>query len=261
MLVVISPAKNLDFSEAPAALDLTAPVFRDEANALAAEMRKLPVSRIKAMMALSDRLADLNWQRFQAWSDDPAKGTVKQAALAFAGDTYRGLQFASLSPDAVDRAQDHLRILSGLYGLLRPLDAIQPYRLEMGRKVHTARGGTLYDWWGDTIARALEAQAATLGTGTLVNLASKEYFGAVERGAPALDVVTPQFLEEKDGARRMISFHAKTARGAMARWIIENRPSGIDELRGFDWAGYRFDPGAGDGATPVFVRSAARAAA
>ncbi|MBB5514018.1 hypothetical protein FHS89_000016 [Rubricella aquisinus] len=254
MLAVLSPAKNLDFDR-PADVPMTAPAFKADADALARIVAKLPVSRIKAMMELSDKLADLNWQRFQAYSDAPAQETLKQAAFAFNGDTYTGLQFPQMDRAAQDYAQDHLRILSGLYGVLRPYDAIQPYRLEMGRKVKTERGGTLYDYWGEQIADALDATAREQGAQAIVNLASIEYFGAAKEKALKTPVIHPVFQEEKSGQRKVISFFAKKARGSMARWMMEERVTDPGDLSAFDRDGYAYDPDSPAG-QPHFVRVA-----
>ncbi|MFD1340968.1 peroxide stress protein YaaA [Litorisediminicola beolgyonensis] len=254
MLVVISPAKRLDWSER--AIPTTAPAFEEDAVRLSKTMRNLTLGKLKALMDLSDDLAKLNRDRFRDFSDAPSDADLRPAALAFAGDTYQGLDAPSLDEDALHWAQDHLRILSGLYGLLRPLDAIQPYRLEMGSRLKTRRGASLYDYWGDTLARALNAQAAETGTDTLVNCASQEYFGAVPETALKLRVITPQFMELKDGKARIVSFHAKRARGAMARFIVENRLTDPETLTGFDSGGYRFEPDMSEPDRPVFLRDA-----
>lgn len=252
MLVVISPAKRLDWSGAHSGV--TEPVFQPEANRLAGHARQLSLSALKNLMALSDDLARLNRDRFRAFSNAPDEAATRAAALAFAGDTYLGLEAATLDEDSLRHAQERLRILSGLYGLLRPLDAIQPYRLEMGSRLRTRRGATLYDFWGDRLAKALRMEAEALGTGWLLNCASQEYFGAVPEPALGLKVVTPVFLEEDKGEARVISFFAKRARGAMARFVIERRLLDPGDLVEFDAGGYRFDPDRSVGDRPVFVR-------
>jgi len=205
-------------------------------------------------MDISDDLARLNRDRFRAFAAEPAPEATKPAALAFNGDTYQGLEAKTLSADDLAWAQDHLRILSGLYGLLRPLDAIQPYRLEMGSKLKTRRGKSLYDYWGDTIANALNEQATAQGTDTLINCASQEYFGAADRKALKLRVSTPTFMELKDGKPRIVSFFAKRARGAMARFIIENRLTEADAIKDFPSGDYAFDPDLSEGDKWVFLR-------
>ncbi|MDJ0821921.1 MAG: peroxide stress protein YaaA [Paracoccaceae bacterium] len=252
MLVVISPAKRLDWSERD--VTMTAPEFEADAQRLAKTARNLPLRDLKGLMDLSDDLARLNRDRFREFSDTPAAETLRPAALAFAGDTYLGLEAASLDPDELTWAQDHLRILSGLYGLLRPLDGIQPYRLEMGSRLKTRRGVSLYDYWRDQISKALHAQAQTLETDVLVNCASQEYFGAVPLKPLKLRVITPQFMEDKNGTPKIVSFFAKRARGAMARFIVQNRLTDPEALTGFDLGGYAYDAALSSPDKPVFVR-------
>lgn len=254
MLVVVSPAKRLDWAERP--FVMTEPEFPGEAARLAAHARQLSLGDLKALMGLSDALARLNRDRFRAFSDAPAEDALRPAVYAFAGDTYLGFDAASLDDGARARAQSHMRILSGLCGLLRPMDAIQPYRLEMGSRLKTRRGTTLYDFWGDRIAKALNEAAREAGAGTLVNCASQEYFGAVDRKALDLRVVTPVFMEVTAGQPKIVSFFAKKARGAMARYIVENRIVSEDGLRDFDLGGYRFVAEEDDGARLIFHRDA-----
>ena len=252
MLVVISPAKSLDMD--PVGITPSQPAFQQDAVRLAKTARNLSLKDLKRLMDISDDLARLNRDRFRAFADDPATDAVKPAALAFNGDTYQGLEAKTLSEHDLAWAQDHLAILSGLYGLLRPLDAIQPYRLEMGSRLKTRRGATLYDYWGDTIAKALNAQAAAQGTDTLINCASQEYFGAADRKALKLRVITPTFMEVKEDKPRIVSFFAKRARGAMARFIIENRLTEADQIKEFTSGGYRFEQDMSDGDKWVFLR-------
>ena len=249
MLVVVSPAKKLDMTPREG-LAATRPAFAAEAKELAQVARGLDAGGLQKLMKISPNLAQLNAGRFAAF------GTMaeKPAALAFAGDTYQGLEAGSLDPDEMDWAQDHLRILSGLYGVLRPLDAIEPYRLEMGSRLTTARGRSLYDFWGDRIAKALKDQAAQVGTETLVNCASQEYFGAVDEAALGLRVITPVFMEERGGEAKIVSFYAKRARGAMARFIIQNRLSDAASLLEFDTGGYAHAPDMSSPDRPVFLR-------
>jgi len=249
MLVVVSPAKKMDMSPVEG-IAPTRPAFRAEAGELAQVARGLDAGDLKKLMKISDSLARLNADRFAAFGSMEEK----PAALAFAGDTYQGLEAASLEPDEMAWAQDHFRILSGLYGLLRPLDAIEPYRLEMGSRLETDRGKNLYDYWGDKIARALKAQAAEIGTDTLVNCASQEYFGAVDSSALGLRVVTPVFMEERGGEPKVVSFYAKRARGAMARFIIQNRLCNPESVLDFDTGGYRYAPDLSGSDRPVFLR-------
>ena len=254
MLVVISPAKRLDWDARD--VEATEPAFLEDANRLAKTARNLTLGALKDLMDLSDDLARLNRDRFRDFSEAPSGDDTRPAIHAFAGDTYQGLDAASLEPEEMAYAQDHLRILSGLYGVLRPLDAIQPYRLEMGSRLKTRRGKTLYDYWRDAPAKALKAQAEAVGTDTLVNCASQEYFGAVDLKKLGLNVITPVFYEDDGAKRRMVSFHAKRARGAMARFIVTRRVTGAEGLRDFDLGGYAFDPEASTPDAPVFVRPA-----
>jgi len=252
MLVVVSPAKSLNMD--PVELPATAPDFQQDAVRLSKTARNLSLKDLKGLMSISDDLARLNRDRFRVFAAEPAAEATKPAALAFNGDTYQGLEARTLTEDDLAWAQDHLRILSGLYGLLRPLDAIQPYRLEMGSRLKTRRGKTLYDYWGDMIAKALNAQAEAVGTDTLINCASQEYFGAADRKALGLRVVTPVFMEIRGDKPRIVSFFAKRARGAMARFVIENRVTVPDEIKGFTSGGYAYDPDLSAGDKWVFLR-------
>jgi len=251
MLIVISPAKRLDWS--PRDVAMSEPMFQADANRLATTAKQLSAKKLQALMDISPDLARLNRDRFQRFGAGVDK---RPAALAFAGDTYLGLEAGSLDPDEMAFAQDHLRILSGLYGLLRPLDAMQEYRLEMGSRLKTRRGGSLYDYWGAQIARALNTQAAALGTDTLVNCASVEYFTAVKPDALKPRVITPQFLEEKPGGPKIVSFFAKKARGAMARFIITRRLTDPAAILEFDTGGYEYAPELSEPGKPAFLRPA-----
>jgi uncharacterized protein len=255
MLTVISPAKSLDFS--PVAVSGTQPEWQSDATRLAKTARNLTLGQLRGLMDISDDLARLNRDRFRSFAADPAPERVKPAVLAFNGDTYQGLDAKTLSEEDLKWAQDHLRILSGLYGLLRPLDVIQPYRLEMGSRLKTRRGTGLYDYWGDQIAKALVAQANALDTDTIVNCASQEYFAAADRKALKLRVVTPVFMEVKGGKALIVSFHAKRARGAMARFVTENRIKNPKDIKGFTTGGYAFDADYSDGDRWVFLREVA----
>ncbi|MBP0483209.1 peroxide stress protein YaaA [Sagittula salina] len=254
MLVVISPAKRLDWDEKPA--DMTQPVFEADAQRLAKTARNLTLKDLKGLMDLSDDLAKLNRDRFKAFTDEPGTEDVRPAVHAFAGDTYIGLEAGTLDPEEMRFAQEHLRILSGLYGVLRPLDAIQAYRLEMGSRLKTRRGGNLYDYWRDQIAKALRDQAEALGTDTLVNCASQEYFGAVPPKALGLRIITPQFMEDKPGGPKIVSFFAKRARGSMARFIIQRRLTDPEGIVDFDLGGYVYQPDMSEPDKPVFLRPA-----
>lgn len=253
MLVVISPAKRLDWTERAEAM--TTPEFSAEAGRLAKTARNLTLGKLRALMDLSDDLARLNRDRFRAYTETPGPEDLRPAALAFAGDTYLGLEAATLDPGEMAWAQDHLRILSGLYGVLRPLDAIQAYRLEMGSRLKTRRGANLYDFWRDMPAKALNAQAGAVGTQVLVNCASQEYFGAVMPKALKLRVITPVFMEDKgQGDPKIVSFFAKKARGAMARFIVQHRLTDPAALPDFDAGGYAYRADLSAPDRPVFVR-------
>lgn len=253
MLVVVSPAKKLDWN--PVEARTTAPVFQDEALALTEAARGLSVEQLQKLMSLSANLATLNYDRFKAFEAEPDAFATRPAVRAFAGDTYTGLEAASLDAEEMAWAQDHLRILSGLYGVLRPLDAIQPYRLEMGSRLKNPRGKNLYEFWGSQISSALNAQAKDTGSHVLVNCASQEYFGAVDLAALNLRVITPVFMEDKGGLPKIVSFYAKRARGSMARFIIQRRLTDPEGLKDFDLGGYAYQPDMSEGDRWVFLRN------
>jgi hypothetical protein len=256
MLVVVSPAKRLDWTPEPG-IGLTEPAFAAEACRLAASARRLTRAELRALMGISEDLATLNRRRFRDFAEAPAPEAVRPAIHAFAGDTYRGLDARSLGADALAWAEGHLRILSGLYGLLRPFDAIQPYRLEMGSRLRTRRGPDLYAFWGDRIARALNAAAAEAGTGLLLNAASQEYFAAVDQAALRLRVISPVFLDGTGPDLKIVGVHAKRARGALARFVLERRIVDPAALRDFDAGGYRHRPDMSEGDRLVFTRAPA----
>lgn len=254
MLVVVSPAKSLNWDARPN-VPVTEPEFKADALRLAKTSRGLTLGDLKKLMSISDDLARLNRDRFKAYQAEPSPDITRPAALAFNGDTYQGFEAETLSDDDMRWAQHHMRILSGLYGALRPLDAIQAYRLEMGSRLKTRRGKSLYDYWGDQIAKSLNTLAKTVDTEVLVNCASQEYFGAADTKALALKVITPVFLEEKDGKAKTVSFFAKRARGAMARFMVQNRVVDPQGLKDFDIGGYAFQPDQSDDAKFVFSRA------
>lgn len=254
MLIVISPAKRLDFTETDPALPATQPRFGEDTGSLIRTARRQTRADLRRLMGISEDLAKLNHTRFREF-DETATDKGVQAVMAFAGDVYQGLEARKFDSAQLDWAQGHLRILSGLYGLLRPLDRIQPYRLEMGVRLKTRRGGSLYDFWDDRISNQLNADAEGHPHPVLINLASQEYFGAVDAKALKLPVVTPNFREEKDGESRIISFFAKKARGAMARYAIENRIENPEDLKAFDRDGYRFNPTQSSETEWIFTRT------
>lgn len=250
MFVVVSPAKKLDMSPIDVG-PLSEPDFLDDAEILAKAAGKLSKKGLMDLMHISENLAVLNKGRFAQFGTQDKKA----AAYAFAGDTYQGFEAATLDEDAVRWAQDHMGILSGLYGVLRPLDQIEPYRLEMGSKLKVGRAPSLYAYWGARLSHALNARAMDVGVDTLVNCASQEYFGAVDRDALSLRVITPTFYEPSEKGPKIVSFYAKKARGAMARYIVENRLTDVRALQDFKTGGYVYQPDMSSADTPVFLRS------
>ena len=254
MLTLLSPAKKLDLAPVDAPLQVTRPRLEGDTRALAQLAKQQSAADLKRLMRISDALAELNAERFKAFDLDGQSNSAKPAGLTFDGDVYWGLDAASLDQPTLDYAQDHLRILSGLYGVLRPMDAIQPYRLEMGTKLATPRGKSLYDFWGSRIADLLESDLSGHADRTIVNLASDEYFSAVDRKALSAPVVSAMFLNVKDGEARRLMYHVKFGRGLMARWILQNRVSSAADLKDFDAEGYCFDPKASTETKLVFSR-------
>ncbi|PHZ85836.1 peroxide stress protein YaaA [Paremcibacter congregatus] len=254
MLVVTSPAKKLDFSEDVTRSSWTVPDFLDDSSILIEAAKKLTRDDLMKLMKISENLAELNYNRYRSFSLPFTPTNAKQAVFAFTGDTYVGLDADSLDEDDLAYAQDHYRILSGLYGLLRPLDLMQPYRLEMGKKVATEKSKNLYEFWGDKLTEALNEQMKAQNTDILVNCASNEYFKAVHVKKLEGRVITPVFKEVKEGHARMIGMFAKKARGMMARYIIQNRVEQAEELKRFNLGGYKFQPSLSDETTLEFHR-------
>ncbi|OHX14153.1 hypothetical protein BI347_12025 [Chromobacterium sphagni] len=254
MLMVISPAKTLDYQTPPASEQFSQPALLSHSAELIGVLRRKSPLEISQLMSISDALANLNVGRYADWRPTFAPDNAKQALYAFMGDVYEGLDAGSLDADATGYLQQRLRILSGLYGVLRPLDLMQAYRLEMGTRLANPRGKNLYEFWGDIVTDALNAQLAELGQHTLVNLASEEYFKSVKPKRLNAAIVTPVFQDRKNGHYKIISFYAKRARGLMARWAAENRVRQPEALRDFDSAGYAFDPAASSELSWVFRR-------
>lgn len=248
MLVIVSPAKKLDFVTDALVADWTIPEFLDQSSELVKEARKLSRDKLSKLMKLSDNLTELNYERFRAFSTPFNPANARPAIYAFKGDTYVGLDADTLSDEDIDYAQDHFRILSGLYGLLRPRDLMQPYRLEMGRSLANKRGKNLYEFWGDRISDALNDQEKDV----IINCASNEYFKAVNEKALSARVITPVFKQVKDGEARMLGMMAKRARGLMARYIIQNRIEDPEDLKKFKSDGYKFQPMLSDHRTLEF---------
>ncbi|ACR29642.1 peroxide stress protein YaaA [Burkholderia glumae] len=256
MIIVLSPAKSLDYETAPHISAHTLPDFVDDAAELIDGLRKLSPQQISTLMGISDSLARLNHGRYADWSRTFTTANAKQAVLAFNGDVYEGFDARTLSAADLDYAQQHVRVLSGLYGLLRPLDLLQPYRLEMGTRFENARGKDLYAFWGERITRALNTQLASRDgdARVLVNCASNEYFKAVKPKLLEAPVITPVFEDWKGGRYKIISFHAKRARGLMARYAVTNRIGTAGQLKEFAEEGYAFDAQASNESTYVFRR-------
>jgi len=254
LFIVLSPAKKLDTSPAPVGLSPSTPQFLPEIEELSSVTRKLSRSKIKNMMKLSDNLTELNFSRFQDFSLPFNEENSKPAIFSFNGDTYIGFDVGQLNENDLRWAQDRLGLLSGLYGLLRPLDLMQPYRLEMGTRLPTGRGKDLYAFWGDLLGERIAAELETHEDSTLVNLASNEYFKAVRAKNKGLRVVTPIFRDVKDGKSRTLFLFAKRARGSMARWAIQNRIERAEELQKFTEGGYVFVPELSDELNWVFER-------
>lgn len=240
MLMILSPAKNLDFTSKLPTRTYTQPQCIERANLLVDELKKCSPPQLATLMKISDKLAILNAQRFNDWQLPFSPNNARPAVLAFNGDVYAGLRAASLSEQDFAWAQNHLRILSGLYGVLRPLDLIQPYRLEMGTKLSTSAGNDLYQFWGQTLCQLIQAALTHLGDDLLINLASDMYAKAVLLADLRAHVVQPIFLDEQKGQFKIVSFYAKRARGLMARFIIKNRITSLNALKGFSEAGYFF---------------------
>jgi hypothetical protein len=254
MLAVVSPAKKLDINPINRTLDLTQPALLDQASALAGTAKRLRPSDLQSLMGISEKLADLNHDRFQQFSTPFTPTNSKPAVLTFNGDTYTGFDAPTLTDSDLEWAQDHIAILSGLYGLLRPLDLIQPYRLEMGTKLETPKGRNLYEFWGDQITDQINERMKEHSNRTLINLASNEYFKSVRSPSLQGEVVTPAFKEIRDGQPKMISFMAKRARGMMARFIVENRIDTPEGLKDFTSGGYAYNPALSAGTTWTFTR-------
>lgn len=254
MLVLLSPAKNLNFDPPSIDSSFTQPAFLKETRELAKVTKGMTKGQIKKLMNINDKLATLNFERFQAFKTPFTADNAKPAALAFSGDVYQGFNANELTAEDLEWAQDHVRILSGFYGLLRPLDLIQPYRLEMGTSLKTAKGKDLYAFWGDKLTRNINASLKSIAEPTLVNLASNEYFNALDKDELKARIITPQFKDIKDGKARFIMFFAKKARGLLARYIVENRIDQPENMKDFAHEGYRFNRELSKGDTWVFSR-------
>ncbi len=254
MLLVVSPAKKLDFESPLLTTKTSQASLLAHSEILIERCLELSPDQIASLMKLSDKLAGLNAARFGEWSLPFTLENSRQAVLAFNGDVYSGLDANSFSDDDFNFAQQHFRILSGLYGLLKPLDLIQAYRLEMGTKIDNARGTNLYQFWGNIITNELNQALTEQGDDVLINLASNEYFKAVKQKSLNATVITPQFKDWKNGQYKMISFFAKKARGLMARYIIQNQLNDVEQLKNFDLAGYQYSRDLSQGNELIFTR-------
>jgi len=254
MLLVVSPAKKLDFESPLATQKFSQPNLLEQSQLLINDCIKLSPSDIATLMKLSDKLAGLNAARFGEWSTPFNQDNARQAILSFNGDVYTGLDAQTFSEGDFDYAQKHFRILSGLYGLLKPLDLMQAYRLEMGCKLANSRGDNLYQFWGEIITDELNKTLSEQGDEVLINLASTEYFKSVKKKQLNATIITPAFKDWKNGQYKMISFFAKKARGLMARYIIQNKLTSVEQLKDFDSAGYQYNESLSKGNDWVFTR-------
>ena len=254
MLTLISPAKTLDYESPLATAEYSQPRFLDHSRQLIDQLRTLAVQDVAELMKLSDKLASLNVARYASWNPEHTPDNARPAILAFKGDVYTGLQAETFSEDDFQFAQQHLRMLSGLYGVLRPLDLLEPYRLEMGTRLKTDRGTNLYQFWGSIITDALKAELAEQANPVLVNLASNEYYKSVQPKQLDCPIITPEFKDLKNGQYKIISFYAKKARGLMSRYIIDHRIDTPDALKDFDREGYAFSPEHSSETQWVFLR-------
>jgi len=254
MLIILSPAKTLDFDEQELSLPNTLPEFIPEASQLITELKKFSTQEIASLMSLSDKLAALNASRYSSWSKSFNRENSKAALLAFNGDVYEGLDAKSLTKKQLEFAQKNLRILSGLYGVLKPLDLMQAYRLEMGTRLQNKKGSDLYSFWGSKITKAIQGELANQKKPVLLNLASDEYFRVIQPKELGYPIISPIFQDEKDGKFKIISFYAKRARGLMARYVIQNTIQDPEKLKNFDLEGYQYIESLSEQIQPVFQR-------
>ena len=253
LVTIISPAKKLDYSPVEKNIDSTIPSLLEHSNELIKDLKSLNPQEVSSLMSLSDKLGVLNYERFQEWKTPFTKSNSKQAILAFKGDVYQGLDAESLSETELIWAQKHVRILSGLYGILKPMDLMQPYRLEMGTKFATKRGQNLYDFWNSIITEELNKNFSS-DNSNLLNLASNEYFKSINVSELKANVISPVFMDKKNGKYKIISFFAKKARGLMTRYVIKNRIEDITDIQNFEEGGYFFSEAMSEDNKPVFCR-------
>ena len=255
MLTVLSPAKKLSKECFVKTDQYQSPQFIKESKGLVKELKTMTPLDLMSLMGISENLAELNWERMQQWNDKFEPENSREAIFSFMGDTYSGLDADSLGPQELDFAQDNIRILSGLYGVLRPLDLMKPYRLEMGTKLANQRGKNLYEYWEDSLANHIKKALMTHKENVVLNCASVEYFKVIDRPSLEINVITPQFKDMKNGKYKMISFFAKKARGMMARFIIQNRIENVNDIHTFDLGGYSYNKSLSTPNQPVFTRS------
>ena len=254
MLIVISPAKTLDYS-VDSKSNHTVPQFLSQSSKLIKTLKEKEPKDIASLMGLSDKLATLNFDRYQSWkAAKSVSSDAKPSMLVFKGDVYQGLNAEDFSNKDLKFAQKHLRILSGLYGILRPMDIMKPYRLEMGTKLETSKGKNLYEFWGNLVQNNVIDDLSSQKSDLLINLASKEYFSVLGKMPEFINVVSPVFKDYKSGKYKIISFYAKKARGLMARWIIQNKITDFEELINFDIDGYKYSKAESTTSEPVFLR-------
>jgi len=254
MLIVISPAKSLDFETAPTTSYFSKPEMLEDSVKLITRLKKMSPKQLSVLMGISSNLGELNFQRFQTWHLPFTSKNAKQAVLAFSGDVYQGLDAPTLSEELLELAQKRLRILSGLYGVLKPLDLIQAYRLEMGTKLKYYKSEDLYAFWNPGITRKINEAVEESGSKVLLNLASNEYFKSINKKKLKAEIVTPEFKDLRNGQYKMISFFAKKARGLMTRFILENNITDVESLLAFNSEGYNFNPRLSKPGSPVFTR-------
>jgi uncharacterized protein len=254
MLTIISPAKTLDFESKPVITEFTLPELLGESEKLVAKLQKIKPKKLAELMNISSSLANLNYDRFQNWHPHFSPDNAKQAVLSFNGEVYAGLKATTLAEEKLLLSQNKLRILSGLYGVLRPLDLIQPYRLEMGTPLKTGRKTDLYSFWGDKITKLINQAIDESGSRFLVNLASEEYFKSIDKKKVKAEIIAPTFKDMKNGEYKFLTLYAKKARGAMTRFILENEIGNHEDLQAFDTDGYHFNSRLSTPGRPVFTR-------
>jgi len=255
MITVLSPAKKLSTECSPKGSAHTKPIFLKDSNSLVDILKKYKPDQLQTLMGISQNLSELNWERFQSWTSDYGPNTAREAFFSFKGDTYNGLDAESLTEKDIIFAQDNTRILSGLYGLLKPLDLMLPYRLEMGTRLDNKKGKNLYEFWGGSIAMNISKELNEHKHKVIINCASNEYFKSISNNSLEAEIITPEFKEIKNGNIKIISFYAKKARGMMARYIIDNRINNVKGILSFNEDGYSLDASLSTKIKPVFTRN------